>query len=79
MKDTILRKVSISKRSDLKRGLFKCSTLVFLMLLANFAVAQTISGTIIDENNEPVIGANIIVDGTTIGTTTDIDGKKQRY
>jgi len=63
------------KRSGLKRVLLKCSTLVFLMLLATFTFAQTISGTISDENNEPVIGANIIVDGTTIGTTTDIDGK----
>jgi TonB-linked SusC/RagA family outer membrane protein len=37
---------------------------------------QTISGTVIDEvTGEPVIGANVIVKGTTVGTVTDYDGK----
>ena len=34
-----------------------------------------ISGTIIDEKGEPVIGASILVKGSTVGATTDIDGK----
>ncbi|CAK7084595.1 MAG: TonB-dependent receptor SusC [Parabacteroides sp.] len=36
---------------------------------------RRISGIIKDEFGEPVVGANIFVKGTTIGTTTDIDGK----
>ena len=36
---------------------------------------KTITGTVIDPQGEPVIGANIIVKGTTNGTITDIDGK----
>ncbi|GBU08227.1 hypothetical protein AwDysgo_15580 [Bacteroidales bacterium] len=32
-------------------------------------------GTIIDENGEPIIGASVVVKGTTLGTVTDIDGK----
>ena len=36
---------------------------------------KTINGTITDENGEPIIGANVSVKGTTIGTITDIDGK----
>lgn len=36
---------------------------------------KLISGTVVDENDEFVIGANIIVKGTTIGTITDISGK----
>ncbi|WP_455640963.1 TonB-dependent receptor [Parabacteroides sp.] len=36
---------------------------------------KIINGTITDENNEPIIGANVSVKGTTIGTITDIDGK----
>ncbi|MEA5129901.1 MAG: TonB-dependent receptor [Proteiniphilum sp.] len=35
---------------------------------------RRITGTIIDENNEPVIGANVVEKGTTNGTVTDIDG-----
>jgi len=36
---------------------------------------KTITGTIIDNLKEPVIGANVVVKGTTIGTVTDLDGK----
>lgn len=36
---------------------------------------KTITGVIKDERGEPVIGANIIVKGTTNGTVTDIDGR----
>ena len=37
--------------------------------------ARKIDGTILDSNGEPVIGANVIIKGTTNGTVTDIDGK----
>ena len=36
---------------------------------------QTVSGMVTDENDEPIIGANIIVVGTTNGTVTDVNGK----
>lgn len=35
---------------------------------------KSISGTIVDSNGIPVIGANVLVKGTTNGTITDIDG-----
>lgn len=35
---------------------------------------KTIKGTVTDKTGEPVIGANIVVKGTTNGTITDIDG-----
>lgn len=35
---------------------------------------KNIAGTIVDVNGDPVIGANIVVKGTTNGTITDIDG-----
>lgn len=34
-----------------------------------------ISGTVIDETGQPIIGANVLVKGTTIGATTDLDGR----
>lgn len=37
--------------------------------------SKTITGTITDENGEPIIGANIVEKGTTNGSITDIDGK----
>ena len=34
-----------------------------------------ISGTIVDENGIPLPGVNVVIKGTTVGTTTDADGK----
>lgn len=46
-----------------------------LALSGTLAMAQTsIKGTVVDETGEPVIGASIIVVGTTTGTVTNFDG-----
>ena len=37
--------------------------------------ARTISGTLVDEFGEPVIGGAVLLKGTTIGASTDIDGR----
>ena len=50
-------------------------TILFLCLLRLPAFAQSVSGTILDETRQPMIGAAIRVAGTTIGTVTDINGK----
>ncbi len=34
-----------------------------------------VTGTVVDTNGDPVIGANVMVDGSTVGTITDIDGR----
>ena len=47
-------------------------------LCAGMVTAQTlvqIRGSVVDETGEPVIGANILVKGTTQGTTSDVDGQ----
>ena len=36
---------------------------------------RTITGTVVDNTNEPLIGVNVIIDGTSTGTATDFDGK----
>lgn len=36
---------------------------------------KKVSGIVLDEKGEPVIGANVMVKGTTNGTVTDMDGK----
>ncbi len=61
----------------LKVNYFSKWLLVVMALgLCNFAFAQrAIKGTITDENTgEPLIGANILVVGTSTGTITDFDG-----
>lgn len=51
-------------------------TIFFLafVLLAN-AQTRRITGTVVDERSEPIIGASVIVEGTSIGAITDFDGK----
>ena len=36
---------------------------------------KSVTGTIIDETGEPMIGVSVLVQGTTTGTVTDLDGK----
>lgn len=52
-------------------------TLLLGLFLSAGAYAQQISvkGTVKDQNGEPVIGANVLVKGTTNGVITDVDGK----
>ncbi|MEJ2162713.1 MAG: carboxypeptidase-like regulatory domain-containing protein, partial [Robiginitalea sp.] len=46
-----------------------------MLLLSLGAYAQTtVSGNISDENGVPVPGVNIVILGTTVGTTADFDG-----
>ncbi len=35
---------------------------------------KTVTGSILDENGEPMIGVSVVVKGTTTGTITDFDG-----
>lgn len=39
-------------------------------------IAQTLNvkGVVVDENNEAVIGASVMVSGSSIGTKTDLEG-----
>lgn len=55
-----------------------------LMLLVCFSLSMglvcaqtsTVTGIVVsDEDGEPVVGASVLVKGTTLGTVTDIDGK----
>lgn len=38
-------------------------------------LAVTVSGVVTDEDNKPIPGVNVLVKGTTDGTTTDVDGR----
>lgn len=53
--------------------------LVCLVVGVGLTIAQTpkkVTGLVIsEEDNQPVVGASVLVKGTTNGTTTDIDGK----
>ncbi|MGB7393715.1 MAG: carboxypeptidase-like regulatory domain-containing protein, partial [Pricia sp.] len=53
----------------------KTILLFSLLLVASFGFSQTtVNGTVVDQNDQPVPGANIVIEGKAIGTTTDFDG-----
>ena len=49
-------------------------TSIILTALNGFSQSKTVTGTVKDDR-ETLIGVNILIKGTTIGTSTDIDGK----
>ena len=54
--------------------------LIFILLFSSWIFAQTgsIRGTITDQEiGDPLIGANIIIDGTNMGAATDVEGSYQ--
>ncbi|MEO9892707.1 TonB-dependent receptor [Aurantibacter sp.] len=57
----------------LKKG-FLTGLFLALMGMQYAHAQQTISGNVVDENGDPVPGANIVVKGTTNGTQSDFDG-----
>lgn len=53
----------------------KLLTAIFAISITVSAFARTVTGTVVNENNEPMIGAPVrVVGNTNLGTTTDIDG-----
>jgi len=52
----------------------KKSFWIFLILNLSFAVGQTISGTVTDENGNGLAGANVTVEGTNMGAAANSSG-----
>ena len=53
----------------------KLLLLMFGLAIGFVANAQTIvSGVVVDEANQPVIGASVFVPETTMGTSTEVNG-----
>ncbi len=73
-------KKSSKMRSRIRCLLYrKCKLwllLVFTMLQLSFTVngQNTVSGKVTDVKGEPIPGVSIVIQGTTIGTITDMDG-----
>lgn len=54
-----------------------CLCLAAILMSMSAMAQQTVKGTVVDEAGQPVIGATVIVKGTTQGTTTGMDGRFQ--
>lgn len=60
------------------RKLFLLFISIIGVALSASAQGRSVSGVVVSgDDNEPIVGATVMVTGTTLGTTTDIDGKFQ--
>lgn len=59
------------------KNVLKTFLLLLILIMSSSGIfAQiTVTGRVIDTDKQPVVGANVVVKGTTVGTMTDIDGK----
>ena len=62
-----------------KIGKLQSQILIMLLLLITSKVysqsAGVVTGTVYDNQGQTIVGASIVIDGTTKGTVTDMDGK----
>ncbi len=73
MKNSKTRSRASSRTGAFSKVVF--TTLFLLIATVMSAQDKTISGTVTDKSGEPVIGASVLVDGTSNGTITDLNGK----
>lgn len=63
------------KMSNTLKHVLRLAAVGAALLFGAEAFAQTVSGQVVDTAGQPVIGATVIVDGTTNGVATDLDGR----
>ncbi len=51
------------------------TSLMVLCAMLGYSQQRSISGSVVDVNNDPIIGATVVLKDTNIGTITDLDGK----
>ena len=61
----------------MKKLLIHLSCLCLFVVNISAQSMKSIVGSVLDENNEPIIGATIMAKGTDLGTITDFDGNFQ--
>ena len=66
------------KERKKRKIIYPLLKIIIVILLSGYSIfAQTsgkLKGRIVDSKGEPLIGANILIQGTSIGTTADLDG-----
>lgn len=64
------------KYSSAKQKQYKNIFFILVFNLMSFVFyGQMITGTVVDDLNQSILGATVMLKGTTIGTVTDLDGK----
>ncbi len=64
------------KKNIQKNAVLKFTFLLLLCIFSTVVHAQskTVTGTVLDDQQIPLVGASVLIQGTSLSTTTDIDG-----
>lgn len=67
----------MKKKTKSRTAIRSFLLIVAALLISSAAFAQQmkVTGKVVDEQNEPVVGATVQVEGTTTGTATNVDGQ----
>ncbi len=67
----------MKKKTKSRTAIRSFLLIVAALLISSAAFAQQTkeTGKVVDEQNEPVVGATVQVEGTTNGTATNVDGQ----
>lgn len=67
----------MKKKTKSRTAIRSFLLIVAALLISSAAFAQQmkVTGKVVDEQNEPVVGATVQVEGTTNGTATNVDGQ----
>ena len=53
-------------------------TILYLVTFCMFGIfgysQTTVKGSVVDQDNQPIPGANVVITGKSVGTVTDFDG-----
>ncbi|MDR3188789.1 MAG: TonB-dependent receptor [Prevotellaceae bacterium] len=63
-----------ARQAAAKRGFLLLVAALLLATTSLWAQNLNVSGTVRDANNEPVVGASVVVKGSTVGVSTDASG-----
>lgn len=58
-----------------RKGVLLLAFLCSLFLMSTINAQVTINGSVFDNNNDPLVGSTVMVQGTTTGTVADMNGK----
>ena len=59
----------------MKNQLFIAFSMIFLCFATLVGAQHSVSGTVVSDSNEPLIGVSVVEKGTNNGTATNIDGQ----
>ena len=63
-----------SKLKSMRKVFTLFALLTTVLVASSFAQERTVKGVVKSESGEPLPGVNVVIDGTTTGTITDLDG-----